>query len=51
MRILDQSEESRCAKEKTGAGPSYIYLAIVALEAAAMVRGRVVIDDPEVRQQ
>jgi hypothetical protein len=43
IRELWQSDRCQQAIRETGGGPSFLYMAIVALEAAAKVRGKVVV--------
>lgn len=41
IRILWESDECQEAIKATGRGPGYLFVAKVALEAAAKVRGRI----------
>jgi len=43
LRILWNSDENQAALKETGAGANWFYQARLALEAAAAVRGRIVI--------
>lgn len=51
LRVLWESDRNRQAIRETGHGASYLYMAIVALEAAAKVRGRAAVNSEGVPLQ